>query len=145
HAGLSPPPGSASANVWAGDHIVFSAVLGDSTNLWQVPITPRTWQINDPPQRLTTGAGHESGPSLAADGSLVFTTEDKRLDLWTLPINLNNGKTSGKLEQLTRSGGNSQRPAFSCDGRKLVFVSVRSGKLDIWLRDMVSGKETALT
>lgn len=83
-------------DVWAGDHIVFSAGLGDSTNLWQIPITPRTWQIKDPPQRLTTGAGQESGPSVAADGSLVFTTAGQRLDLWTLPINLSIGKTSGK-------------------------------------------------
>jgi Tol biopolymer transport system component len=132
-------------DVWAGDHIIFSAGLGDSTNLWQVQITPRTWQINDSPQRLTTGAGHESSPSLAADGRLVFTTANRHLDLWELPIDPTSGKTAGKPEQLTRSGANSQRPALSSDGKRLVFTSDKSGKLDVWFRDMVSGKETALT
>jgi eukaryotic-like serine/threonine-protein kinase len=133
------------ANVWASDHIVFSAGLGDSTNLWQVPITPRTWQINDPPQRLTTGAGQESSPSLAADGRLAFATVVRHSDLWSLPIDLDSGKTRSTQQQLTRSGANSQRPSFSSDGRKLIYISDRSGNLDVWMRDMDSGKETALT
>ena len=132
-------------NVWSGDHIVFSAGLGDSTNLWQVPITPTTWQINGPPKSLTTGAGQESGPSLAADGRLVFATVARHTDLWSLPIDLNSGKTMAKPQQLTRSGANSQRPSFSSDGKKLIYISDRSGNLDVWMRDMDSSKETALT
>ena len=34
---------------------------------------------------------------------------------------------------------------MSADGRKLVYQSNRAGNFDIWLRDMESGKETALT
>jgi Tol biopolymer transport system component len=37
------------------------------------------------------------------------------------------------------------RPSLSSDGRKLAFLSDRSGNADIWLRDMDSGKERALT
>src|SRR5262249_22737307 len=48
-------------------------------------------------------------------------------------------------EQLTRSGSFTARPRLSSDGRKLVFVSNRSGNDDIWLTDVNSGKETALT
>jgi len=64
---------------------------------------------------------------------------------WTLPAVLNGGRVSGPLQQLTRLGTSTVRPALSSDGRKLVFLSDRSGKGEIWLRDMESGKETALT
>ena len=36
-------------------------------------------------------------------------------------------------------------PHLSADGRKLVYHSNPAGNLDIWLREMESGKETALT
>ena len=36
-------------------------------------------------------------------------------------------------------------PHLSADGRKLVYDSNRAGNSDIWLRDMDSGKESALT
>jgi hypothetical protein len=57
-------------------------------------------------------------------------------------VALNTGKVLGAAQQLTLSGG---RPHLSSDGRRLVFVSYRSGDGDIWLRDVNTGKETALT
>jgi eukaryotic-like serine/threonine-protein kinase len=132
-------------SVWIGDRIIFSCRLADSVNLWQVAIAAKTWQIQDPPQRLTTGSGQEFNPSLAADGRMVFATVDQHLSLWMLPIDANGGKVMGEPQPLTQTAGNSLRPSLSSDGRKLVFVSDRSGNAKIWLRDMESGKETALT
>jgi serine/threonine protein kinase len=139
------PSITASPSRWIGNHIIFFSRLGDSTNLWQVAIKPKTWQIQDAPERLTTGAGQEIDPSLAADGHLVFATTDQRLNLWTLPIDANSGKAIGQLQPLTQLGANSMRPSLSADGKKLVFESDRTGNVDIWLRDMDSGKERALT
>jgi Tol biopolymer transport system component/tRNA A-37 threonylcarbamoyl transferase component Bud32 len=140
--GLRAPsaPGS-----WTGDRILFSASLGDSANLWQAKISLRTWQIQDPPQRLTTGAAQESGPSISADGSLAFSTLVSESNLWMLAIDTNRGKVLGTPQQLTTAGGGSMRPSLSQDGRKLVFVSNRSGNPDIWLRNLDNGSETAIT
>lgn len=35
--------------------------------------------------------------------------------------------------------------SLSADGRRLAFVSTRSGNTDIWLKDLETGKETAVT
>ena len=47
-----------------GNRIVYSAALGgDSWNLWEVVIAPRTWVVSTEPRPLTTGAdlqGHAS-------------------------------------------------------------------------------------
>jgi Tol biopolymer transport system component len=131
--------------IWARDFIVFTAGLGDTTNLWKIPIDPRNFSINSRPERLTTGPDRELRPSLTADGRLVFATIEPHLDLWTLALDADRGKVAGNPKQLTRSGPNSKRPSLSADGQKLIFMSSRSGNADIWLRDMRSGKETALT
>src|SRR5205085_6373998 len=113
-------------------HVIFFSRLGDSVNLWQVAITPKTWQIQGPAQRLTTGADWELDPSLAADGRLVFATADEHQDLWTLPIDADRSKVTGKTQQLTLTGGNCARPSLSSDGRRLVFLSDSSGNGAVW-------------
>lgn len=143
HSGLSGVIGFPS--VWRAARIVFFARLGDATNLWQVAINPKAWQINDPPQRLTTGAGQELFPSMSADGRLVFMTGGGHLALWMLAMENNRAKVQGKPEQLTRSGDASLRPSLSSDGRKLAFLSSRSGTSQVWIKDMPTGKESALT
>jgi Tol biopolymer transport system component len=134
-----------SPSSWRGDRILFVSKVGDSTNLWQAAIKPKTWQIQDTPERLTTGAGQELYASLADDGRLVFATVDQRLNLWTMATDANKGTVAGNPQPLTQPGANSSRPSLSADGRKLVFESDRSGNVDIWLRDMDTGKERPLT
>ena len=130
---------------WNGNHIIFYAQTGDTNNLWQVAINPKTWQVEHAPERLTTGAGQEVDPSVSADGQLVFATTDERLNLWIIPLDANSGRAMGKQQALTQSAASSARPSLSSDGRTLVFESARSGNVDIWMRDMDSGKERALT
>ena len=99
--------------VWAEHFIVFTAGLGDTTNLWKILINPRTFSIKDPPERLTTGTERELRPSLTADGRLVFATIDPHLDLWTLALDADRGKITGNPQQLTRSGPDNKRPCLS--------------------------------
>jgi Tol biopolymer transport system component len=131
--------------IWSGDRVIFSALLGDSANLWQVAIHPKTWWIKDAPLRLTAGSGQEFSPSLASNGRLVFATVKQHANLWTLPLDANGGYVTGDPAVLSSTDANSFRPSLSADGRSLVFVSDQSGNREIWLRDMETGKETALT
>jgi len=43
--------------VAAGNYVIFSARLGDTTNLWRLAISPRTGKVTGEPERLTSGAG----------------------------------------------------------------------------------------
>jgi eukaryotic-like serine/threonine-protein kinase len=62
-----------------------------------------------------------------------------------LPIDANQGKAAGELRKLTEGTYDAPYPTLSADDGKLAFISNRSGNRDIWLRDMTTGKETALT
>jgi len=129
---------------WAGDRIVLPARKGDSQNLWQATISPRTWRVTDPARRLTTGPGPEDTPSVAADGRMVFANVITTNDLWSLPVQANMGKVTGEIQRLTQDAADDQHPSYSRDGKKMVFTSSRLGTMDVWIKDMATGKETAL-
>jgi Tol biopolymer transport system component len=140
---FGPTPGP-----WIDEHVFFSGSSADSTNLWRVVVSPGDWQIRKPPERLTTETGREVHPSVALGSSgalrLAFASVAENTNLWSLPINANQGKALGEFRRLTEGAASNTRPSISADGRKLVFLSDRSGNLDVWIKDMQSGKETAL-
>ncbi len=142
-----------------GSRILFSGVLGDSTNLWQVSIDPATWQITGPAQRLTSGAGLELHPSAVAGiapgnrtsprkGSpitrVAFASLTASVNIWALPLDANQAKVTGELQQLTRGASGDFIPAVSADGASIAFVSNRSGSHGVWWKDLKTAKEIAL-
>jgi eukaryotic-like serine/threonine-protein kinase len=129
---------------WTGNQVVFSARLGDSTSLWQVEISPRTWQISDAPTRLTT-SGLDAEPVIAADGSLVYANLMENADVWNLPLDANRGRITGSFQPLTRNAASDAGPSLSLDGRTLVFISNRTGNGEAWLKNLDTGLETAIS
>jgi eukaryotic-like serine/threonine-protein kinase len=127
------------------NRVLFSARLGDSTNLWKVPLSPETWQVSGLPERVTFGTGEETQPSIAADGRLVFSNLVSNIDVWSLPIQANQGRVTGEAQRLTQDAARDYCPSVSADGKTLVFLSKRSENTDIWKKDLESGKETALS
>ena len=132
-----------------GDALVFSAQSGDSTNLWRIPISPKTWKVTGPPQRLTSGAAKEEAPSLASGPGgiirLAFASLTDNPSIWSVPIDPNQGKVRGKPKRLTEGAAADFHPALSPDGNKMVWVSARSGSQEIWIRDLRTGEDSMLT
>jgi eukaryotic-like serine/threonine-protein kinase len=126
------------------DQLIFSGVLGDSTNLWQIPISSKTWKVTGSPQRLTFGTALEAQPSVAAS-RMVFASLVSNDDIWSLPVEPNRGRVTGDLQRLTQDASVDFWPSVSADGKTVVFLSRRSGNYDVWLKDLGSGKESAIT
>ncbi|MEX2264218.1 MAG: protein kinase [Bryobacteraceae bacterium] len=145
---LAPRPGSAAIAPDAlsreGDRILFSARRGDTTNLWQIPISPETGRLEGEPSHLTSGTGDEVHPA-TAPGIAVFSSQSVDVNIWSLPADANSGKATGTLQPLTSSLSFQGYPSISSDGGKMTFISAISGNWDVWLRDVATGTETALT
>jgi dipeptidyl aminopeptidase/acylaminoacyl peptidase len=58
--------------------------------------------------------------------------------LWTVPYR------GGNSVQITTNGQNDRQPRFSPDGARLLFLSDRTGRNQIWVRDLVSGEQSQL-
>ena len=125
--------------------ITFSIQSDDRSSLWQVGISPQTWQVDDVPEQLTSGTGLDVDPSFEVNGRLVFASLFGNSDIWSLPIAANRGKVLGELRAVVESAAADVYPSVSDDGKKMAFNSTRSGQSNVWMKDMNTGKVTPVT
>ena len=145
---LTPAPGDPAIlpAVYSGDQVLFAAKLGDSTNIWEVAIPPNRGRVNGEPRRRTSGTNNEVQPAVSA-GSAVFASLTLTTGIWSSP-NWTGRETAGlagEMNRVTHGVTMDGYPSLAADGRRMVFISGRSGRPNVWLRDMRSGKESQLT
>jgi Tol biopolymer transport system component len=132
-------PTSVPPTMWLEDHVLFSGSTGDSTNVWRIPLSPTG--SAGAAERISAGTTVETKPS-AIRGRVAFASLTSALNIWSLPIGAGAGPAAPT--QVTSSAFDG-RTSISGDGRKLVFISRRLGNPDVWMKDLASGRETALT
>jgi serine/threonine protein kinase/Tol biopolymer transport system component len=128
---------------WVGDDVFFSAAFDEATHVWRLALPAATGVARTNAERVTSGTSVETKPSVSADGRIVFASLKQDVNIWSLPIG-GDGVANGELQQVTGSAFDAHT-SLSADGTKLVFVSTRSGNRDVWLKNLVSGAEIALT
>ena len=129
----------------AGNRILFHGNVGDSSNMWQVAISPETWHVSGTPQRATFGTTDEAAASVTSDGRMVFISRTMGADIWSLPIEANRGKRGGPLKRVTQDAADDYDPTLSDDGATLVFRSRRAGRFGVVLEEPGTSAETVLT
>lgn len=139
----TPIPAVPQPRCWStpGNKVTFSIQRGDSSNLWELEVSPRTGKVLGMPQRITVGAGNELRAACASGGALAFAKVDTRTDIWSLPFDLDRGVATGTPQRITEGPPWHENPSLSGDGRFLAFVSDRSGAANVWLRELATGKE----
>ena len=78
-------------------------------------------------------------------GSLVFVARAENIDIWILPLDADRARPTGALTRLTSDPAVDQRPSLSADGRRIAWETSRGGNFEVWIRDLVSGEEKAVT
>jgi len=125
--------------VWTGDKLVFAATSGDSTNLWQLSLNGNHLQ------RLTQGAGIEVGPSIAANGAIVFSSVSMTTDIWSLRLGVDQARITNGMDRITEAAALTFNPSISADGTKLAYLSNKALGPSVWIKDLQDGKETFIT
>ena len=64
-------------------YLIFSARLGNQTNIWRLPVSATTGRVNGQAEQLTYGAGREDHPSMTDGGALVFSVLTHKSDVTT--------------------------------------------------------------
>jgi Tol biopolymer transport system component/DNA-binding winged helix-turn-helix (wHTH) protein len=119
---LGPPAWSADSRA-----IIFSSAEERGPQLWRVGIGGG--EIPAPIPQAGHNAWH---PTVARRGyRLAYQQTAVMASLWKLNL-ANSGSESGR-GLLTRSEGKNEAPQMSPDGKKLVFMSDRSGSMEIWV------------
>jgi serine/threonine protein kinase len=126
-----------------GNSVIFSARSGDAVNLWQISISPQTWQANGALRQVTFGTGLEAQPTVAG-GRIAFSVLPENTNVWSLPLEANFGKVLGEIQRLTESADRDVAPSVAADGIKLAFFRGTLERGSIWLKDLQKGKERLL-
>lgn len=134
-------------DVWvgAGNRVLFHGNIGDSSNLWQVAITPKDWRINGAPERATFGTTDEAAASVTSDARMVFISRTMGADIWSMAIDADRGMPVGPLSRVTQDTADDYHPSLSADGATLVFRSRRGGHFGVVLRKLGASAEAVLT
>jgi Tol biopolymer transport system component len=144
----TPVPSIPAPSCWSKDNtVVFSTVISESRNLWEVTLSPQTGKVSGLPKRLTTSSANEVSPSCSNRGALAFANVETKNNIWLLPFDLNAGRPGGMLEQISGRPAWRETASLAGDGRSLAFASYQSGESgnqSIWLRDLQTGKETGV-
>ena len=144
-AGLRAPlpiPGTWSSR---NHEVVFATNETDSSNVWQIRISPSTKRVAGSPERLTFGTAIERNPIIASSGRIVFTSLEENVDIWRVPLDARTGEAAGDAERITDDAASDTLRSVSSDGRKLFFISSRTKRNEVWMRDLQSGRERQLT
>ncbi len=124
---------------WIEDKLVFAGSSGDTTSLWQLPVRGNT------PQRLTLGSGLESGPSVASNGTIAFSSLSETVDVWSLRLDTSRGEMASWMERITETAAaRCVFPSISADGAKVAYLSNKSRGNAVWVKDVKTGHEAAI-
>jgi Tol biopolymer transport system component len=139
---------------WDGAILQFSATAGTATdfsglsqgvaNLWRIRLSQRRGRVEGEAQRVTFGAALEQGSLLLPGGDAVLASSHYTLSAFEVPLD-RDAQQRGPFRPLFSAAGSYVMPRVSRDGSTLVALSDRSGQVDIWLKDLVTGEERAVT
>jgi eukaryotic-like serine/threonine-protein kinase len=136
---VTPVPNAPKPSCWSSveNRVSFSRRVGDTQNIWQLAISPKTGAVEGALERLTTGSDNEVNPSCVGN-TFVFATEKLSSNIWSFPLN---PRSEGSLHPVAIEQAEQRNPSFSKDGRFLTFLSTRSGPANVLLLELASGKE----
>ncbi len=108
----------------------------------------RLWTTNlagAAPRRLTQSEQDERSPAAAPDGSIVYTSRQENIDIYAMALDADRANARGPLVRITNDAAVDQRPSLSLEGRKIAWETSRGGNFEVWVKDLVSGQERAIT
>jgi Tol biopolymer transport system component len=125
--------------------VVFATDDEGASNVWELRISTDSGRVAGEPRRLTFGTAVERNPASASSDRVVFTRVLDNVDVWRLPLDGRTGEARGALERVTDDAARDMVMNVSADGRMLAFLSSRTGRDELWLRDLATGRESQAT
>jgi eukaryotic-like serine/threonine-protein kinase len=142
-AGLRAGPPIPAA--WAEDGVLFATNEGETSNVWRIGMVADTGRLAGLAKPLTSGTAVERSPSVSTSGRVVFASAATNVDVWRVPVDPRTGVATGAPERLTDSPASDRLRSVSADGRTLVFISSRTGRDEVWTKDLETRIERQVT
>jgi serine/threonine protein kinase len=126
---------------WTRSGVIAGA--GVIPNLYRVPVH-RSGKVSGPPIQLTNGTEGARFAAISQSGRLAFASGSERVNAWGVPIDGLSGKVTGAPYRITDDVARISGLFLSPDGHNLLYGSDRRGAPQIWMKDLMSGKQRAV-
>jgi Tol biopolymer transport system component len=144
---LLPATGGAPRDLLAGSSHAWEATSqrllylardpSGGTRLMAVAVEPATGALRGEPWTAGLVTGFLQDLAVSSDGRhLVVSELEGSLNLTRLPLAPGGGAPAGPEEQLSSGRVIDRYPDFSPDGRRIVHVSQRLGRQEVWILDL---------
>ncbi len=111
-----------------GRSIIFSLGEPGSTNLWTIPASGGT-------PELVVGGENATDISVSRTGNrLVYARSAFDSNIWRIPGPMSSERTGASTRFIASTQWDLE-PQFAPDGKKIVFTSLRSGTVAVWVCD----------
>jgi serine/threonine protein kinase len=131
-----------------GKYLVYVGMLGNTRELFALPINQETWMAISPPVQVTDLAdqGKPAFPSFTKSGDrLSFSIVRENWDILFIPVGLESASFSGEIIPIARSTKYDSEACWLAGGSSVVFSSDRSGRWDLYRFDLETGQTVPLT
>ena len=124
---------------WHGNAVLFSAINGVETSIWELTLPARESAAIPKPEQLTAWDARDTNPSLAENGTVAFVRIAGALHIWQIGRAVHRG--AAIASKVTEAAEVDICPYVSHNGRWLVFSRGLANHFDIWIKDTQSGNE----
>ena len=133
-------------SAWSRDGaVLFANYEQPASNVWKLQVDVEGGRVTGTPRRLTFGTALERSPAINAAGRVVFTSIVENVDVWRLPLDDRTGAAKGAPERVTDNPATDRVENVTPDGHTLAFLSSRTGRDEVWLRDLRTNQDRQAT
>lgn len=131
-----------SSPVWtAGEReILVAAGPWDRHKLWRVPVSG-----SESPRRVELAVDHVESLALRGRGRLVYAQQSVDTNIWRAEIAGTGGSFGAAARPFVASTQKDIFPQVSPDGRRILYLSDRTGRWEVWVSDAHDSNPLQLT
>ncbi len=129
-----------------GSRVLFSALLGESSNLWELGLTGGGL-ADGSMERLTLGPGRQTQAAevvVKGEPRTVMADLSLNYDIWTELLDRNTGLTRGDASRLTEALSVERSPSLSADGKLMAFTRSQGANWSLRVMDLATRRERIL-
>jgi Tol biopolymer transport system component len=126
---------------WNREGVVFVNYGNVTSNVWRLPLSMVPKPVTGKPLRLTFGTATERTPTVSTSGHVAFASVVENVDVWRVPLDPDTGTARGALERVTDNAAIDRVINLTDDGGTLAFLSSRTGRSEVWIREIQTGAE----
>jgi eukaryotic-like serine/threonine-protein kinase len=138
-------PGIYRPGGWHRGRVVFSARDDAARYVLDIPVSTRTWRVQGSAQALTFGSGVDGDPYPTPSGVIAFTSSQYEVNIWSRSLEESGRVRDKEARKLTTGEAYHSSVSTNAGGTRLVYLLGRVPGRNVWIRDLATGREAAVT